>query len=541
MTPWAQAEMALALMRSYPVGLGGIVLRGRVGPARDAFLRLVVKTDTKQAKLHPNMTNDALDGSLDLTQTLSTGHIAMHAGLLTKTDHLFTLAMAERTPPYLAARLAMALDAGEMRGFIALDEGADETEGLSPVIADRLAFRVDLNGIAMGDITGTPPPASGPAIATPDGLAEQLTLLALRLGINSLRAPIFALRAAKAHAALHGRSTVTDDDVGAAVALVYAHRATQIPADDDPQPPTPDTPPDQSGPSTQDTQIPDDMLLDAVMSALPAGLLDQLQSGAGKNGAGAGSGKLILGNRRGRPLSPRDRTARKSDRIDLLGTLRAAVPWQTLRKQQTSTTRPVIRPADLRARRYQNLSDRVLIFAVDASGSAALARLNEAKGAIEILLSEAYSRRDHVALISFRGTEAETLLPPTRSLVQTKRRLAALPGGGGTPLAAGLQAAMILAQATQKRGQTPTIVVLTDGRSNVALDGTGNRAQAAADATDMGQQIRKTGIDSIVIDTGARPDQSLSQLATAMAGHYIALPRANAERLSDSVSSHLMA
>jgi magnesium chelatase subunit D len=75
----------------------------------------------------------------------------------------------------------------------------------------------------------------------------------------------------------------------------------------------------------------------------------------------------------------------------------------------------------------------------------------------------------------------------------------------------------------------------------VALDGTGNRAQAAADATDMGQQIRKTGIDSIVIDTGARPDQSLSQLATAMAGHYIALPRANAERLSDSVSSHLMA
>ena len=83
MTPWAQAEMALALMRSYPVGLGGIVLRGRVGPARDAFLRLVAKTDTKQATLHPNMTHDALERRLCLTPPPPTGHIAIHARILT--------------------------------------------------------------------------------------------------------------------------------------------------------------------------------------------------------------------------------------------------------------------------------------------------------------------------------------------------------------------------------------------------------------------------------------------------------------------------
>jgi len=82
-----------------------------------------------------------------------------------------------------------------------------------------------------------------------------------------------------------------------------------------------------------------------------------------------------------------------------------------------------------------------------------MSRLAEAKGAVELLLSEAYSRRDHVSLISFRGDTAEILLPPTRSLVQTKKRLAALPGGGGTPLASGLVEALKMAhQARRGRG-----------------------------------------------------------------------------------------
>jgi len=101
----------------------------------------------------------------------------------------------------------------------------------------------------------------------------------------------------------------------------------------------------------------------------------------------------------------------------------------------------IVRPADIHLSRYETRRDRLLIFTVDASGSAALARLAEAKGAVELLLAQAYARRDQVALVAFRGDGAETLLPPTRSLVQAKRRLAGLPGGGGTPLAAGLLAA----------------------------------------------------------------------------------------------------
>ena len=105
---------------------------------------------------------------------------------------------------------------------------------------------------------------------------------------------------------------------------------------------------------------------------------------------------------------------------------------------------------DIRVRRFEEHSDRLLILSVDASGSAAAARLAEAKGACELLLAEAYVRRDHVALIAFRGTAAELLLPPTRSLVQAKRRLAALPGGGSTPLAAGLRAALDVAESAAR-------------------------------------------------------------------------------------------
>ena len=117
-----------------------------------------------------------------------------------------------------------------------------------------------------------------------------------------------------------------------------------------------------------------------------------------------------------------------------------AAPWQPLRRTMAGADpgRVIVTPEDFRVRQYRQKREKVVIFCVDASGSAALTRLAETKGAIELMLAEAYVRREQVALIAFRGDKAEILLPPTRSLVQAKRRLAALPGGGGTPLASGL-------------------------------------------------------------------------------------------------------
>ena len=161
-----------------------------------------------------------------------------------------------------------------------------------------------------------------------------------------------------------------------------------------------------------------------------------------------------------------------------------------------------------------------------------MARLAEAKGAVELLLAQAYARRDQVALLAFRGRAAELILPPTRSLVQTKRRLAGLPGGGGTPLAAGLELALDTAQRASARGLTPTIALLTDGRGNVALDGSADRVVAEADALRLASGIRRAAVPTVVIDTANRPQPGLRSLAGALGATYIALPRADANKLA---------
>lgn len=542
MTPAARILTALQLLKADPVGLGGMALRGRAGPARDAVLSHVQGLFPTQVRLHAQLTAEDLEGGLDLAATLGSGALVKHRGLL-KEGACYMIPMAERVPPQLAATLASVLDRAQFGPFIALDEGADAEEVLPPALADRLAMQLDISDVCLADVAElvAPIPHVLAKVDIPDDLPEQLVLLASQLGISSLRAPSFALRAAKAHAAISGNNSVSSDDVTAAVELVYAHRATRLPQEAPPEEETqPEDPQDPGEAQAQELTLPDELLIEAVKSALPPDVLAKLQSGAARNAKGAGSGKRKTGNRRGRPLPSTNAKARAGQRIDLMATLRAAIPWQTLRKQQhPDRTGAIVLADDLRAKRYQELSDRLLIFTVDASGSAALARLGEAKGAVELLLADAYARRDHVALIAFRGDGAEVLLPPTRSLVQTKRRLADLPGGGGTPTASGLASALELALSAERKGLTPTVILLTDGRSNVALDGTTDRSQAAQDASNLARQLGARGVEALVIDTGTRPERALAGLAKEMRAPYIALPRADAKKLSAAVSDSL--
>lgn len=553
---------AAALLAVDPAGLGGAVLRGAPGPERESWLALLRTGTTPGApwrRMPAALPDSRLLGGLDLAATLAAGRAVAERGVLAEADGgILLLSMAERVAPGLAARIAAVMDAGEVAlerdglarrlsarfGLVALDEGVDG-EQVAEALRDRLAFH-----IAPVLLLATPRPAGIAAararlddVRVPEEAAQALCAAALALGIASLRAPLLALRAAAASAALAGRDAATAEDVALAARLVLAPRATRLP---DVEPPAPEPPPPEhdaarQAPKGEESQGPlEERVLEAVRAALPEGLLAGLGAGmreAARRAAPDGrAGARQAAPLRGRPAGTRPGALRDGARLALVETLRAAAPWQPFRRRgRIGGPRLLVRSEDIRLRRFEAPRQTTAIFVVDASGSSALHRLGEAKGAVELLLADCYVRRDRVALIAFRGHGAEVLLPPTGSLVRAKRLLAGLPGGGGTPLAAGLDAARDLAVSCRRAGRTPLLVVLTDGRANVARDGTGGRVQAEADALDAARPLRLGAVPALLVDTAPRPQPFARDLAAAMGARYLALPMADASRLSDAV------
>lgn len=549
---WRDAGWAAALFAVDPAGTG-VALRALAGPVRVrwlALLRRLMPNDPLRT-VPLNVPDVRLLGGLDLAATLGAGRPVTARGLLAEADGgAVLLAMAERLSAGTAARIAAAMDGAARIGVVALDEGMAEDERAPGALRDRLAFLVDLSDIgarvADGPLPGAAQVAAArrllPRVDADGGVIEGLCETAAALGIASVRTPLLALRAARAAAALDGRDRVGDADAALACRLVLAPRATVLPTAEpqgaDAPPPEPQDPAD-SAPGEADTEArPDaalqDMLIQAAKAAIPAGLLARLQAGDSPRvrAPSGGAGPLRAGQR-GRPVGTRPGDPR-SARLDLLATLRAAAPWQRLRGRGPAG-RVEIRRDDFRVARVKQRTEATAIFVVDASGSQAFNRLAEAKGAVELLLADCYVRRDRVAVLAFRGTAAQVLLPPTRSLVRAKRSLAGLPGGGGTPLAAGIDAGFLMADGIRRRGGTPTIVLLTDGRANVGQDGKGGRARADADAMAAARQVRAARLTALLVDTSPRPHPASQRLAAAMDARYVPLPYADAAALSRAI------
>ncbi len=556
---WARALRAISALMVDPAGLGGMVVRARVGPLRQRIEQAFSGLPLPLHRIHPGLDDNRLFGGLNVAASLSAGRFVRDAGLCQSPAALI-LPMAERTPPGLAARLSQLLDRGQGHALILLDEGADSEEAAPAALAERLAFHADLSELPARHLPLLlPAPADLdaaraclPQVQITAEMTGQLVVLAARLGIDSARAPLLALRCARALAALDGETRVQEGHLQEAAELVYPSRTCVIPESEpettDQQEAETDPAPDNSEAADADPdllhELPDEMLLAAVAACLPADFMARLESRAkasrvpAANGSGAGARRV--GNRRGRPLPSRPGRLDGRARIDIIATLRSAAPWQRLRRdKRPDATGLIILPGDIRLKRFEDRSDRLVIFGVDASGSAALARMAEAKGAVEVLLAQAYAKRDHVALVAFRGTSAEVLLPPTRSLVQAKRRLSALPGGGGTPLAAGLRAIFDLALAGRRAGLSPGIAILTDGRGNIALDGTPGRTQARLDTETAARLLGTLSLPTAVIDTAIRPGQDSATLATWLAAQYLALPNADSRQISAAADAAL--
>lgn len=582
------AKQALLLLSVNPA-LAGMAMAATVGSGKSTLARAyaaLLPEGSPFVELPLNVTEDRLLGGLDLEATLATGRRVVEQGLLARAHggvlYVDGLNLLEHSAiSHLMEAMASGAVRLEREGLSAVHPARfaligtyDPSDGdVQRSLLDRIGliapfapngdarFRFEVVRRNHGRHARTDEDAmlrelvavareTLPKVHIRDEQIAGLAQAALSMGVEGNRADIFAVEAARAAAALAGRYDVDDDDLKLATRLVLVPRATRLPQPQDEQreeQPPEERPQESRQPEEELTEL----LLEAAEAELPADVLE-LPFNLQRRGKSGGRG-AALNSKRGRfvraiPADPR------GNRIAILPTLMSAAPWQRVRELDQAAPAPArrrvdIRKQDIRVKRYRDKAGTLYVFVVDASGSMALNRMREAKGAAARLLQNAYVHRDQVALIAFRGRQAQVLLPASTSVERAKRELDVLPTGGGTPLASALLDAWQLARQARGKGiHQATLVVMTDGRANVSLED-GRRApgdEAAPTSKQVIQQeiqrvasiIQSDGIGAVVIDTQANylSRGEAPRLARWLGGRYVYLPNAKAEQIVTAVA-----
>ena len=576
-------RLALLLLAVEP-RLRGVAFAGPAGSGKSALLHgLAALLPGLPFEMLPlGSDEEALLGGLDLEATLARGARVVRHGLLARADGgLLAAEDCNLLPEGTVNLLLGALDAGEVRiereGLslrspcrLRLVATFDPAEGPPRAhLLDRIGLIVPLPRLApagarseivrrhlspaadlweedlavLRDVVAVARTSLGD-IRLSEPQARELAAAAVALGVQGHRADLFAQLTARASAALALRDAVQREDLELAVRLVLVPRATQQPTAPPTDPPatetppqssqdTPDTPPD---PPTEPPADGDVELTEEVLAALAIDLPDVLATLPFRSARGGRSGSRgSTDGTRGRHVTSVPGTPREG-RLDVIATLRAAARWQRLRPR--GARRVAIRAEDLRIKRFRDKAGALFLFAVDASGSMALNRMRQAKGAVHALLERAYVNRDRVALMSFRGQGAELLLPPTGSVELLRRAVDQIPTGGGTPLAATLVAALEVAQQARRRGlHNVVLVLLTDARANIGLKA--DRAGVEDELRQLALLTAASGLRALVIDTQRSylSQGSAQKLAAWLGGQYLYLPGASGATIAAAAQS----
>lgn len=605
---------------------GGLLIGGAKGTAKSVLARSCAELagGRRLLTLPLNVTEDMLFGSIDIEYAVSLGEKRFSPGILARaTDNILYIDEANLLRQELLTAVLDANSAGVNnveRDGISFSHAVRTTliatmnpeEGtLPPHILDRFGMYVDVQALtAVQERVEIMQRALAysrnildfrrhyaeetqqlaaklaaarellPQVAASDAMLMLAAQLCAQAYCAGHRAELYLLEAARALAALAGRSYVLPKDIEEAAQFVLPHRMRKPPEQQSEEPEQQEdnqgeddseqdeeqqsdneqdndtesqlSPPLDSGEDDKDAGessededdsrdgqqkeqdnsnfAPEEQLADIDKTfRLPKLLLDL---GKDRN-VRRGSGKRSVTKtdlKQGRYVRAEQPKGKVSD-LAFDATIRAAAPYQRLREDNGCALN--IKEEDLRQKVREKRIGNTFLFAVDASGSmGARERMRAVKGAIFYMLQEAYQKRDRVGMIAFRRDKADLLLPITRSVDLAQKRLAEMPTGGKTPLADGLALSLQTLALLNKRDSElePILIVVTDGRANAVHEG---EKEPVAAAINIAEKIAKAKITSVVIDTESDFIKLgiAKKLAAAMQANYYTLQRLSKENI----------